>query len=279
MQVATLEGPRGVLRTAHFDPTSHWVVGASWDGAAPIWDASSPYQRWSAPPLSDDCGFVSSFEPDRRFVAIGCWDQRTRVFDTAHDQLLAELPSVTPVDGDVAFPAVSAAGDRAAIARGETVEVYELPGGRLDHVIRHRAPVSAVAFAPTGRDVISGAIDGSVLLTQDGQAAIELPPSTGGIDVVALLGDGRAITADAHGRLRVIDGDRGAVLAELPLPVRVQRLRPLHVGTACSRSPASSARWHRRSFGTSIVTSGSPIWPVMLGSCTGRGSLDPATRS
>jgi hypothetical protein len=43
----------------------------------------------------------------------------TRIWDTAHDQLLAELPSVTQVDGDFAsaFPAVSAAGDRAAIAR------------------------------------------------------------------------------------------------------------------------------------------------------------------
>jgi hypothetical protein len=37
---------------------------------------------------------------------------------------------VTPIDGDFAsaFPAVSTAGDRAAIARGNAVEIYEQCG-------------------------------------------------------------------------------------------------------------------------------------------------------
>ena len=141
MPVTVLDGPRNVVAVAHFDPSSRRVVGASWDGTARVWDAKAPYRRWSSPPISDDCGLVSSLEPDRRFVAVGCIDHPTRIWDTAHDQLLAELPSVTQVDGDFAsaFPAVSAAGDRAAIARGNTVEVYELPGGRLLRTIAHGA--------------------------------------------------------------------------------------------------------------------------------------------
>ena len=39
-------------------------------------------------------------EPDARFVAVGCSDHTTDVWDTAHDQLLARLPSVTPVPGE-----------------------------------------------------------------------------------------------------------------------------------------------------------------------------------
>lgn len=89
--------------------------------------------------------------PSRRPTAVGCRDRATRVWDTvrnqllaelpsvwdtARDQLLAELPSATPVAGDFtsASPAVSVAGDRAAIARGNAVEVA---AGRR-HSPRHR---------------------------------------------------------------------------------------------------------------------------------------------
>ena len=242
MPVTVLEGPQNVVWVAHFDPSSRRVVGASWDGTARVWDATSPYRRWSSPPVSDDCGLVTSPEPDRRFVAVGCRDHATRVWDTARDQLLAELPSVTQVDGDFtsAFPAVSSAGDRAAIARGNTVEVYELPGGRLLRTIAHGAPVNAVAFASTGRDIVSGAVDGSLLVTRDDGAVLALPTSAGGIDAVGFLPDGRVVAADAQRRLRVYDPG-GAVLADLEIPVRVMSLRvdgtrlvtvPIYTGNA-----------------------------------------------
>jgi hypothetical protein len=53
-------------------------------------------------------------------------------WDSAPELLLAELPSMPSTDGDFApaIPSVSAVGERAAIARGNAVEVYELPGSR-----------------------------------------------------------------------------------------------------------------------------------------------------
>ena len=132
---------------------------------------------------------------------------------------------MTPVSGDFtsAFPAASGPGDRAAIVRGNKVEVYELPGGRLLHTIAHDAAVNAVAFAGTGRDIVSGAIDGSLLVTSDGGAQLSLPTSPGGIDAVEFLPDGRLVSADAHRRLRVYDPG-GAVLADFELPTRVMSL-------------------------------------------------------
>jgi WD40 repeat protein/serine/threonine protein kinase len=226
MPVTVLEGPQNVVWAAHFDPSSRRVVGASWDGTARVWDATAPYRRWTSPPMSDDCGVVTSPEPDRRVIAVGCRDHPTRVWDTSRDQLLAELPSVSQVNGDFtsAFPAVSDSGDRAAIARGSALEVYELPGGRLLRTIAHTAPVNAVAFASTGRDIVSGAVDGSLLVTRDNGAQLVLPKSSGGIDAAAFLPDGRVVASDALRRLRVYD-PAGAVLADLELPVRVMSLR------------------------------------------------------
>jgi WD40 repeat protein len=226
MPITVLEGPQNVVRVAHFDPTSRRVVGASKDGTARVWDATSPYRRWSSPLVSDDCGIVTSAEADGRFIAVGCRNHPTRVWDTLRDQLLAELPSVSHVEGDFtsAFPVVSAAGDRAAIARGNTVEVYELPGGRLLRTIAHGAPVNAVAFASTGRDIVSGSVNGSLFVTRDNGAQLAPPTSTGGIDAVGFLPDGRVVAADAQRRLRVFDPS-GAVLADLEIPMRVMSLR------------------------------------------------------
>jgi eukaryotic-like serine/threonine-protein kinase len=227
MAVATLEGARAAVRVAHFDPTSRRVVGASLDGAARVWDATPPYRRWSSPPISDDCGLMGGVDPDHRYVAVGCRGNATRVWDTARDQLLAELPSVTQVEGDFtsAFPAVSAAGDRAAIARGNTVEIYALPGGKLLRTIAHGAAVNAVAFAPTGRAVVSGAIDGSLLVTDDGHTSRIMAPAGHGIDAAAILADGRVV-ASAGEQLRVYEADRDSPLATMAVPTRVGLLRP-----------------------------------------------------
>lgn len=202
------------------------MVGASWDGTARVWNATSPYRRWSSPPIADNCGIDTSAEPDHRFVAVGCRDHATRVWDTSRDLLLAELPNVSRVDGDFtsAFPAVSSAGDQAAIARGNTVEVYELPSGRLLRMIAHGAAVNAVAFATTRRDIVSGAVDGSLRVTRESGAQVILPTVPGGIDAVEFLPDGRVIAADAKRRLRVYDAG-GSILADLELPGRVMSLR------------------------------------------------------
>jgi len=133
---------------------------------------------------------------------------------------------VTPVPGDdfaSAAPAVSATGDRAAIARGSTVQVYELPGGRLLRTIAHAAPVSAVAFGGLGRDLITGAVDGSLTVTRDTGATLELTGS-GAIHIAELLPDGRLVASDAQRRLRIYDPS-GAILADLELPARMMSLR------------------------------------------------------
>jgi len=228
LAITMLDGPQSVVMVAHFDPSSRRIVGASWDGTARVWAATSPYRQWTSAPIADDCGLAMSLEPDRRFIAVSCHDHVTRVWDTAHDRLLAELPSVSPASPDFesVFPAVSDKGDRAAIARGNTVEIYELPNGRLLRSIHHDGSISAVAFGPSGHALISGAVDGSLLITYDGREPIPLPASAGGIDAAGLLPDGRAVAADARGHLQVFDTHRGTVLATLEMPTRTRLLRP-----------------------------------------------------
>jgi WD40 repeat protein len=167
-----------------------------------------------------------SSRPDRRFIAVGCRGRPTRVWDTAHDRLLAELPSATPIDAKdfiSAAPAVSAAGDLAAIARGTAVNIYGLPGGRLLRTLQHGAAVSAIAFPDAGHAMASGALDGSVRVVREDGSTFALQAS-GGVEALALLPDGRVLVADAERRLGVYAAD-GTLLAALELPVRLMSLR------------------------------------------------------
>ena len=145
--------------------------------------------------------------------------------------MIAELPAVTPVTGDwrFAFPAVSPAGDLAAIAHYNTVEIYELTGGRRTRVVIHSAPVSAVAFNDR-HDLVSGDVRGGVQLTRDGADSIAIatpaePPTKNGIDVVNFAPDGRIVTVDEARQLRVYDAASTMLLSTLVVPNRVMSLR------------------------------------------------------
>lgn len=176
--------------------------------------------------MANDCNLLPTSTSVGRFPAVGCWGRTTRVWDTTRDQLLAELPGVSRVEGDFtsALPAVSASGDRAAIARRNTVEVYELPGAKLLHTIVHGAAVNAVGFGgTTGQDIVSGAVDGSLLVTRDDGTRLALPTFPGGVDTVTLFPDGRVIAADAQRRMRIYDSD-GVIKAELQIPARAMSL-------------------------------------------------------
>jgi WD40 repeat protein len=228
MSVASMEGPKGLIFAAHFDSESRRVVGASFDGTARVWDAASPYRRWDSPQIGAECNTEESLVPDQRFIALSCRNHGTHVWDTARGEVLAKLPGVTPVEGNYssALPALTATGDRAAISRGNTVEVYALPSGQLIRTIVHPAAVNAVAFAPAGHGLVSGAVDGSLLITHDEGDPVALPTSPAGIDAAAILADGRVVVADASGRLRVIGPDRNALLMDLAAPSRIRLLRP-----------------------------------------------------
>ncbi|HET9625924.1 MAG TPA: serine/threonine-protein kinase [Kofleriaceae bacterium] len=224
--VNVIDGSRATSRVVHFDPSGRRLTGASRDGVAWLWNADLPYRRWSAPAMSDDCGIFMNAEIDRRFVAVGCRDLPTRVWDTARGELLASLPNVSPIGGDFAsaFATVSSDGTRAAIARNHDVEIYALPGQQRIRTIHHDAAVNAVSFVQDGRDVVSGAIDGSLIVTREDTTQLSLPTSSDAIDAVALLGDGRVVATDIRRHLKVYDRG-GGVRFDLALPTRVMSLR------------------------------------------------------
>ena len=243
MPVDTFDGATGAIYSAHFSPTSREIVAASWDGTARIWNASSSYMSWATPPVSEDCGLFGGADPDGRFIAVGCRDLPTRVWDTSSHQLTAELPSVVPVDGDYssAYPVVSSDGAQAAIARGSEVALFGIPGGGLLHAVAHHAAVNTVAFRASTHDLVSGSIDGTILLTRDGQQPVPLPHVADGVDVVGFLPDGKVVASDALRRLAIYSADGSAKLADTALDARARALRVSADGRRLATLPRRTA--------------------------------------
>jgi WD40 repeat protein len=225
--VSILEGPRSRVLAATFDPRSIRVIGASWDGVAWVWEVTQPYRRWTSPPIGTGCWLDLNLDGDQRFRAVGCEYNGTHVWDTARDQLLAVLPKSTGPGGDYrsTLPAISAAGDRAAIAVGHTAAIYALPGGRLLRTVTHPAAVSAIAFAKSGHDMVSGAVDGTLLYTTDDSDSLALPELSGGVEAIGFAPDSRLVVAGHRGRLRFHDLHRNTVIAERESPIRIRFLQ------------------------------------------------------
>ena len=223
LTTATFQSSGAQVSVAHFDSASRRVVSASWDGAAHVWDMTAPYLRWVSDAIDPECASLFNFEQDSRFLAVDCGGHGTYVWDTARNQLLASLPSA-PAENDAtsAFPAVSTGGDRAAIATGNTITVYELPGGRVVRKVVHPDRVTALAFARSGRDLASGSADGSLRITHDTGEAVELANLSGGVAALAFAPNGKLI-ATAPGRLRAYT--LGGGVADLNISITARALR------------------------------------------------------
>jgi len=220
-QVAVFDAPLNAARAARFSPDGRRIAGATWDGIAWIWSASAPYQRWSAPAQAETCGLFGGAEPDGRYLAVACVGHPTRVWDTARDALLAELPALEDSDR-VPYPVVSPSGDLAAIARGTVAEAYALPRGELLWTAHHGAAVTALAITAAG-ELVSGSADGRVLVTRGDETSALAPAGGPGIDALAVLPGGRIVAADARGRAgELVSGS----LLWAPLGARARSLRP-----------------------------------------------------
>jgi WD40 repeat protein len=231
-RVATFERAHRETKMVRFAPGARELVAASVDGIARVWPVRDGYRRFSSPPRGKGCGTDVVPRADGRFLAVSC-ETGAQIWDTANDQLLAELPGpqTLPSIPDP-YPAVTSGGDRAAIALGNAVAIFALPGGARVRTIEHPDLVRALAFAPAGHDLVTASADGTLFVVRDGQAPAALPGPGGAITAVAFTPGGHAIAAYARDhRIRVVDLARGQVVYELdgsldPAEVGALRVSP-----------------------------------------------------
>jgi WD40 repeat protein len=111
--------------------------------------------------------------------------------------IASRLRDVLPQGAPVVTAAYSASGRRLLVAAGNgRVRVYDEPGERLVRTLRTRAPLTAAAFAPDGRTIVTGSTGGARLWPSGASLRVR------GTVTSATFGDG--------GRLVLVTGTGGS---------------------------------------------------------------------
>jgi WD40 repeat protein len=222
-----LESSARAISSMAFDRDSRRLIGAALDGTTRVCNLGRSYRVAATREIGPECGTDVNQDIDRRFIALSCGKRPTLILDSETARVVAELPPVARAEGvwRVPFPSVASDGTRAAIARGDRVEVYQLPGARLIETIAHPGLITVARFAPNGHVLVTASRDGTVNVSDDGQTLLRRRISQQAIDVVAVLPAGRLLIADATPRLAVYRIRDGAELAAFALETQAQALR------------------------------------------------------
>jgi WD40 repeat protein len=107
--------------------------------------------------------------------------------------------------------------------------------------VDYRGELTAVVFAPTGHDLLSGWTDGTVWITRDGAEPELVAKAGAAIDSVAWLSAERVVAGDDAGKLHFYDARSHASLGEVALPMPYVRLLPTRDGRRLLGIPSSGA--------------------------------------
>lgn len=249
--LALLDGHAGGIASLSW--RSGRIASAGLDGQVRIWSSAPTYRQWSRPGAAADCGVSITAVPDGPVAIVPCIAGPTRVWDMERGELLAELPAL---EDPPALPVLSPDARRAAIARGDAVEIYAVPGGALERTERHAARVTALAWGPLGLAVGTEGVDALATLP-DGRPLRALDDGTleqPGVWRARIGARARALRVSPDGRRvlvlprdssppALVDTATGRVLADLAHADRVHGARWTHGALLTAGSDGTVRRW------------------------------------
>jgi WD40 repeat protein len=180
----------GPIYQAEFspEPEGRWVVTASQDGTARMFDATTGRpRRWKRADEAETdaifrhiceaarCEVVSAhFSPDGKYVATAAWDNTARIWSAENGEPLSD-----PLSHDeyVVVAAFDPSGRRLLTASYDgTARLWSAPGGHaIGRRMEHGGKIEVAVFSIDGDLVVTGGRDGAVRLW-DGREGIPVSP-------------------------------------------------------------------------------------------------------
>jgi WD40 repeat protein/predicted Ser/Thr protein kinase len=149
-----------------FSPDGRWVLTASSDGTAHVWDADSGKARFETPLQHDAPIFRAAFSPDGSRVVTASDDATARIWEAATGRLLVSLIGHTDGVRDARF---SPDGSQVVTCSDDkTARLWDAATGKdlLHEPLVHGKFVIHAVFHPDGRRILTASEDGSARIWQ-----------------------------------------------------------------------------------------------------------------
>jgi WD40 repeat protein len=213
---AVMRGHTDAVSSAAFSPDGKWVVTASFDRTARVWDASTGR---SVAELRGHTNWVycATFSPDSRLVVTASKDDPVaRVLEATTGQCLVQLRGHS---GPVNWVGFSPDGRMIVTTSDDsTARVWEIGTGKELAVLRgHHGAVWGAAFSPDGQRIVTGGIDktGRVWSTRDWQNVARLRGDTEIGGMVNFSPDGQLVATLSGDTVHMWNANTGFHLTEL----------------------------------------------------------------
>lgn len=184
-------------------PGSEWAAAVAPGGGIRLWELVKGGRTLTLP--RPDGGASSlTFSADGQWLAVGARNGGLRLYDTRTGEAIQNTPSLLLPH----LLALSRNGYMLAARRGATVEVWDLRAGRLLHVLQgHRSRISAAAFSPDGKRVVTASWDKTARVWDlaTGRLLVSLPPQSRAVQFVAYSPDGATLAVGGGAGLALWD--------------------------------------------------------------------------
>lgn len=200
------------VSSAQFSPDGKWIVTASNDGTAKIWDAQTGKFLQD---LKGHAGSVRSaqFSPDGKRIVTASWDSTAKIWDAQNGKLLQDLKGHTGSVKSAQFSSdgkwvVSASNDCSAI-------LWEASTGNILHDLKgHSSHVSSAQFSSDGKLIVTASEDQTAKIWESstGKLLYDLHGHESSVIDARFSQDGKRIISSSFYNTRIWDASTGTLI-------------------------------------------------------------------
>ena len=193
-----------------FSPDSAWILTASWDETAKLWDAASG--QLIASFVHQGIVYYAAFSPDGARILTASADKTAKLWDAASGKLIVSISHQDEVN-DAKF---SPDGTRILTAsRDKTAKLWDAASGKLIASFPHQGEVNSAEFSPDGTQILTASWDKTAKLWDAASGTLIASFEHQGIVNRAEFSPdgGRIVTASADNTAKCWDAASGKLIA------------------------------------------------------------------